>query len=187
MGHIIRYIECDEHESRAIILDDIQEDAARGGDGYHSNIKWHDNVPPLASYEEAQKFIERHDKGWYDDHAVRFKDYSKAKRTAKIAEYELKIKELIEAQRKYREEHSVHLFKAKHIGCEKCGSKLNKEYLVGEKCPLCKSDLRSKTTLDKLKWYSDKADEYRNRIEDEKKKQEKSVQIKWLIKYEYHC
>jgi hypothetical protein len=160
--------------------------AERDGDGYSSRITWHDNIPPFETREEAEKFIESKDNGWYDDHAVRFKDYSKATKTTKILEYEAKIEELRKAGREYRDAHSIHNFKAKFVGCPRCESRLNKEYIVGERCNLCSCDLRSKTTTDKIKWYEDKIKEYYSRIEAEKTKQKKNCQIMWLVKIEYH-
>lgn len=184
--HSINYITCDEKTNKALIMNDICEEAAREGDGYHGTLVWHDNTPPLNSYAEAMEFIKRHDNGWYSDHAVRFRDCSTIK-SAKIDEYKKKLDELDKASRKYRNEHSVHSFTAKHIGCMNCGSKLNKEYLNGEKCPLCKTDLRSKTTMDKLRWFEQKITEYHKRLMEEQTKQGKKAKIKWLVKYEYHC
>lgn len=186
MGHLIRYIEVGEKAVRYLVMANIEEDARRNGDGYQSKMTWHDNIPPFATKKEAEAFIEKYD-GSYDDHAVRFYDYSGATKTAKIEEYETKVVELLKGLREYKNEHSVHTFKANHIGCPKCGSKLNKEYLSGEHCPLCRTDLRSKTTLDKIKWFEEKIADYRKRIETEKMKQRKNVKIKWLVKYEFHC
>ena len=186
MGHSINYRIYEENKAKGEILSEVLETVRNSGDGYGtSNIKFIDKG--FENEDEAYNYINAIDTGWYDGYAVKFKDYSNAKKTAKISEYEAKIEKLIQEKKKYKEEHSVHTFKAKHIGCEKCGSKLNKEYLIGESCPLCRNDLRSKTTLDKIKWYEDKVAECRNKIEVEKKKQTKNVKVNWLVKYEYHC
>ena len=95
--------------------------------------------------------------------------------------------EFKKSKSEYIKEHSVKNFQAKHIGCLKCGSKLNKDFLNYDKCPLCGTDLRSKTTLEKIKWFDEKIKDYQNRIETEKRKQKSKAKIKWLIKYEYHC
>ena len=187
MGHSINYITVAEKANRKSVMDDIAEHARKDGDGgYSSRMTWHDEVQPFDTKEEAREFIAERDNGWYDDHAVRFLDYSKAKPTAKMAEYEKKVAELIEAERVYRVSHSVHTFKAQYIGCPKCGSKLNKDFFRCENCPLCRTDLRSNTTLDKLQWYADKIEEYRERIEAEKRKQKNRAEVKWLVKYEFH-
>ena len=184
--HNIHYLTYAEKVNRKEVMADITEMARSDGDGYSSRMTWHDEVEPFETYEEAKEFIRSRDNGWYDDHAVRFKDYSKATKTAKMEEYEKKVAELAKASLKYRNEHSIHNFKAKHIGCPKCNSKLNKAYIVGEKCPLCRADLRSQTTLDKIKWYEKKIGEYNEKIEAEKRKQKKACKIMWLVKCEYH-
>ena len=183
--HNIHYVIYDEKVSKAVIMADIREHAEHDGDGYSSRMTWHDNTAPFESYEKAKAFIEQVDRNWYDDHAVKFKDYSDAK-SAKIDEYETKKVELMKAEMEYKKAHSIKTFQAEFIGCKKCGSKLSKQYIRGDQCPLCHADLRSQTTIDKIKWYQDKIKDYCNRIETEKMKQKNKAKIKWLVKYEYH-
>lgn len=184
--HNICYLDVKENAKRDDVMAEIQYHADCDGDGYSSSVRWHDEIPPLETREEAYKRIRDLDNGWYDDHAVRYKRYAKAKRTKKIEEYERKVTELIEGKRKYAEEHSIKRFQANLITCPNCGSKLAKKYLRSEYCPLCHKDLRSKTTLDKLQWFEDKRAEYENRIAEEGKKQKRDYEIYWLVKYEYH-
>lgn len=184
--HNIRYLTYEEKLDKRKVLADIEDIAREDGDGYSSRLTWHEGIEPLESYEKAKEFIQKKDNGWYDDHAVRFYDYSGAAKTKKMEEYEAKIKELNKAKMEYKAKHSVHEFKAMYIGCQNCGSRLNKEFIVGESCPLCRSDLRSKTTVDKLKWYDDKIKDCHDRIEVERTKQKKNRKVKWLVKIEYH-
>jgi hypothetical protein len=165
---------------------EIQRQARRDGDGYSSSMTWHDKVPPLESQEKAGEFIRNKDNGWYDDHAVRFLDYSNAKPTKKFDELKAKVEQLVADEKAYADAHSVHSFKAMHIGCPCCGSKLNKDFLTGERCPLCRTDLRAKTTIDKLAWYKAKRTELNEKIEAERRKQKDKAVVKWLVKYEYH-
>ena len=126
------------------------------------------------------------DNGWYDDHAVRFYDYSKAISTKKIEELKNKASELVKAKNEYFEKHSIYAFKAKYIGCVECGSKLSKRHLMGQRCPVCGNDLRSKTTIDKLAWYDEKVVEISKKIEKEREKQKKVARVMWLVKIEWH-
>lgn len=184
--HNILYLDYPKDVKKADVLYDVQDIARRDGDGYSSSINWHDTLPPFESREEAEQWITDHDKGWYDDHAVLYKRYEPAKRTKKIEEYENKIAELVEAKKKYSQEHSVKNRQASHIGCWNCGSKLYRQLLRTETCPLCHKDLRPKTTLDKLQWYDEKIADYHKRIDAEGKKQKRSYKIMWLVKCEYH-
>lgn len=45
----------------------------RESSGYHGNLKFHES-PVYSNREEAEKAIERLDRGWYDDHAVLYKE-----------------------------------------------------------------------------------------------------------------
>lgn len=185
--HEIYYWDYEENTNRSEIMAEIQDIAEREGDGYHSSMTWHDKLAPFESREEAKTFIERENTDhWYDDHAVRYMDYSSASKTKKCEELESKIKDLVKLSREYEKKHSVHNSEAKHIGCKNCGSKLNKEYIVGEKCPLCRHDLRSKTTLEKLEYYRKKIDEYGDKIKLEMRKQKKAAKVMWLVKFEFH-
>jgi hypothetical protein len=186
MSHNIRYEILEENVNKQKVMAHIQEIAKSDGDGYCSNMTWHTNVPPFETVDEADEFIKKKDNGWYDDHAVRFKDYSKATKTKKMEEYEAKSKELLQGKKEYISEHLIKNFKAQFVGCPKCGSKLSKEYLRGNNCPLCGVDMRSKTVLDKINWYDDKIKQYNDKIKAEKKKQSDKAVIKWLVKYEYH-
>lgn len=182
--HNINYIDVQEKCNRKSILWDIQEVAKRDGDGYSGPLKWHDEVPPLKSYEEAEAWIKAHDKGWYDDHAVRYYDYSRLKDTKKIAELRRRQKEVYDKRIAYEKEHSVKKLKAKLITCPKCGSKLSREHLHSEKCPLCYADLRSKTTLDTIANYEKRRAEIGKQIIAEQHKGK--GEVRWLVKYEYH-
>ena len=72
----------------------------------------------------------------------------------------------IEAEkRKYEEyerEHSVLAFKAAYVSCTKCGSKLNREYLKSDTCPICRTDMRSDTTQSILARYFKKICDLKN-------------------------
>lgn len=185
MGHIIGYLSEKENCNRAMVMLKIQEIAEQDGDGYPGRMTWHDRVEPLKNHDAAEEFIKAHDKGWYDDHAVRYFDYSRAKETKKISEYRAKIEETRAKQGEYAREHSVMKQKAAFIGCGKCGSKIAKEYLRSEYCPVCRTDMRSKTTIETLDRYQKKIDGLWKKIEEEKEKQ--TGEVRWLIKYEYHC
>ena len=186
MHNIVRFT-CDEKANRKSVMTDIQRVAENDGDGYWSKMTWHDEVAPLESYEKAEEWINAHDRGNYDDHAVRFKDYSKAVKTKKMSELEGKIESTRQAFEKLeKESQPVNSRTSEFIGCAECGSKVARSYLKSSKCPVCNADLRSKTVLSRLDGYKSKIKEYSKRIDEEKKKQKNSCRILWLVKYEYH-
>ena len=184
--HNIEHWVFEEKVNRKNVVDDIQDYAEREGDGYSGPLKWHDEVEPLASREEAEEWIRVHDKGWYDDHAVRFYDYSKAEDTKKITELKGRFKETCEKIGGFQEEHSVRNFKAEYIGCSGCGSKIARKYLRSEFCPVCHRDLRSEGVLSKLEALISKRAEIEKKIAAEKAKQTGKRQVLWLVKFEFH-
>ena len=75
MSHAIGYrvYHCSISEKR--ILQDLNSfayDPQETG-GYHGNLKFHKDIV-CKNEEEARATLEKLDKGWYDDHAVYFKD-----------------------------------------------------------------------------------------------------------------
>ena len=75
MGHAIRYLTYHCSTSENQILKDINRFAydPQETSGYHGNLKFHKDIV-CKNEDEARATIEKLDKGWYDDHAVMFKD-----------------------------------------------------------------------------------------------------------------
>lgn len=186
MGHEIKYTVHKTTEDRRSIMDEIQAYARRYGDGYSSHVTWHDNIPPFDSYDDAKKFIDDHDNGNYDDHAVQYYDYHDVPETAKIKKLQETIQTLRSARADWVQSHSVKTQKAQYIGCPKCGSKISRQYLRGEHCPVCGEDLRSGYILEKIEWYDRKISLCYDSIQEERVKQKKKAQVMWLIKFEFH-
>lgn len=75
MSHQVGYFE--EHCSvseHAILkkLNGFAYDPQESG-GYHGNIHFHRDVV-CKNRDEAEQWIKEHDRGWYDDHAIFFKN-----------------------------------------------------------------------------------------------------------------
>ena len=75
MSHAIRHLDYHCSVSEKAILRDINSCAydREESSGYHGNLKFH-TEPVYKTRDEAQKAIEKLDKGWYDDHAVRYRN-----------------------------------------------------------------------------------------------------------------
>ena len=74
MSHAIRYLTYHCSISQNQILKDINSfayDPQESG-GYHGNLKFQAD-PVYKNEDEARAAIEKLDKGWYDDWAVRFR------------------------------------------------------------------------------------------------------------------
>lgn len=138
------------------------------------------------SYDEAEAYIKRIDRYDYDGIAVKFLDFTGVADSKKITEYREKIAELARKKTEYIKAHSVHHQKAAYIGCPYCGSKLSKEWLRGEHCPLCSKDLRADSTLERIASFTKRISEIDKKISQERLKQKKKAKVTWLVKFEYH-
>lgn len=160
-------------------------DRAEGASGLGKAIRWAEGVAPLNSEEDAYDWVKSHDKGWYDQLAVRFYDVE-AVNTAKLDELRKKCSD---AQKKWAVKNNVLVRDTRtsaYIGCAKCGSKLSRVHLNRNRCPLCGEDLRSATELKALDNLSKKIDTLKEQARKEEAKQKKKAPVKWLVKIEYH-
>ena len=75
MSHAIRHISYHCSKSEHAILKDINGFAydPEESSGYHGNLKFHRDII-CKDYDEAMTKLSELDKGWYDDHAVFYKE-----------------------------------------------------------------------------------------------------------------
>ena len=74
MGHSINYFSCGNSElSRCLKRHLATAYDPEESSGYHGNMHIHKDII-CKNRDEAKQMIQRLDRGWYDDHAVRYKD-----------------------------------------------------------------------------------------------------------------
>ena len=190
MSHNIEHRTYTERKDKKAIESEINQYVRKatwqeGGHGLESGIRFIDKVMP--DYQSAMAFLEQNDRGWYDCLAVKYKELPSGKSTKKLddlkeklriayTEYELENRKVVASD-----------FKSDFIGCKNCGSKIRREYLNSNFCPVCQAVMRSDTIIKKLAAMNAIVNKLRNDIkEEEKRLAEKSGQICWLVKFEYH-
>lgn len=193
MGHVINYYDyAGKVNKRAVEaeLDDMvrHETYKEGGNGLDGGIRWLDFI--CANRDSAREYIDSHDKGWYDNLAVQYRHYPKPMTSKK---YEDLMRRYDEARKQYNElSNALYCkeFKSQYLGCKKCGSKLNKDYMRSNNCPLCGEDMRSDTTKKNIARLRDLCKDLEKRLKEERNHLEekaiKSSVIRWLVKIEYH-
>lgn len=187
MGHCIKHNTYSATWTLQKIEQDVFDYVAHSRDRYGTDRVRMPTDKVFDTYEEAEAYICKIDNGDYDGIAVKFLDFSEVKESARIKELRAKIADTVQKQKEYIAAHSVKKQKAAYIGCRSCGSKLNKEKLRGERCPLCNTDLRADSTLERIDSFKTRVDEYTKKITLEQLKQKKKAKIQWLVKFEYHC
>lgn len=193
MSHEIKYMTYDVSTPISRIEAEIQhyvscKTVEEGGHGLVDPICWKGDTI-YANYDQAYAAINAVDRP-YMQMAVKYRVYPKSEPSATMKTLEARLETEIQKRTDYAKKHSVSTFKAEYIGCPTCGSKLKRELLHGEHCPLCHGDLRGKTTLETLAKYSENIKELQSKIQDERLKQQKKLEkqskIVWLVKIEYH-
>lgn len=78
MSHAIKYLDYHCSTSEKQILKDINSFAYDPQEtcGYHGNLKFHRDIV-CRNREEAMEKLQELDKGWYDDHAIFYKESRK--------------------------------------------------------------------------------------------------------------
>ena len=191
MGHAIEHYEFDVMKDKKIIEREMNNRAIEDGD-YHSglnkSIRWLDHI--CEDRDQAYNYIDSHDKGWYDQLAVKFREYPKCEPTKALLNLKERMQKEREKRDTYEKAHSIAAFKVEYIGYPNCGSKLKRTLLRGNMCPLCGTELRSKTTMETIQRYNENIKKIAQQIKEEErkinKKNEKNSKIKWLVKIEYH-
>lgn len=175
-----------EKYSEKAMISEIYESLERERGYYephHQKLQLLKDIPVFKTRDDAMNYINDNSKKYYRnvDVGVRYIDYSNVKQTKAMLDIKRRIEETLEKKKKYEEEHSVTSFKAEFVGCPHCKSKLKKYFLLGEKCPLCRTDLRSETTLITIKNYLSKVEKLEKEYGSLEKELSKKGQVYWLI------
>lgn len=181
--HNIEYFDYKENIDQRKVINEVADYINRNGEYGGEDIRWCRETI-CSDRDEAKKWIEEHDKGWYDQLAVKYYSSINTK-TAKTEELDKKIKEAYDIYLQRNNACYPKTRTSEFIGCGKCKSRLASKYLSGNFCPVCRTDLRPDTTLKaiaaaKTKW--ENAQKAKKEYIDKHSKKE----VRWLVKIEYH-
>ena len=193
MSHEIRYYDFGENVDRRKIQERCDqyaktEDWPEDCHGI-SPIRWLEDLGICNTRFEAERLIGAKDSGWYDCLAIRYKEHKNVVPTAK----ETELRRI--AEERYTKWHNLQVAfhfantKSSTTTCPKCESRLNISYLHGNNCPICHTDLRPTSTIeriDSLKSSYQKAqvalDEY---LATQAEKNKNNYEVRWLVKIEF--
>lgn len=100
-----------------------------------------------------------------------------------------RIRRMGEQRDKFETEHSIHTLSAKLITCTKCDSRIAKDWVEGEVCPVCENDLRSAYIPEQIATYEAKMEELRGDYAQARDRQVKralakgevEARVAWLV------
>jgi len=195
MGHSIQHYIFDKTESKETIKNTCDYYAINESDNKSSlphKIRFIETLV-YEDKDKAYEAIENFDKGHYDQLAVLFYHYEKRKETKEITSLRERIKKAHEALENFQKTHAIKNRKSEFASCPNCKSKINKNYVSDSShswnmCPLCKTDMSSKSTKENL-------DRKREKLYLMEKTLEEAIKgnnakgkssVKWLVKTEFH-
>lgn len=158
-------------------------------DGLGSQINFIDHV--FDDFEIADAYLHQIS-GNYKQNAVKFKRYPPLKPTTKTADLNRRIKEYSDKIQKLEEPHYKGVKQAT-VKCKACGSSLataycGKSYL--NHCPVCRADLRPKSTLDKIGTYRSTIERLSQQLEQlglqQRQKSKENPEIYWAVLCDVH-
>lgn len=158
------------------------EDWQEGASGLVNPIRWIDKI--YATEEEAHKAIEEMDRGWYDQLAVKFYNPITFS-NKKTEELHTVTSDAYKEYTKRNTELYANTITSALITCKGCNSKLAREYLKSNHCPVCRAELRPEHMLKRIAAAERK---YQTALKNEKEYTLKHAkkEICWLVKIEYH-
>ena len=161
-------------------------DWQEGASGLPGSIRWIDYI--CEDYEAAEQYIDNHDKGWYDQLAVKYRSPKQnTKPSAKLTQLQEQLKKYRTKLMEYNQKIHYKGVKSAYVGCKNCGSKLSTKYINSNLCPMCRTDLRPESILNTISSLKTKEKELSKKIREEELKQlKKNAEIRWLVKIEYH-
>ena len=196
MGHAIKFLHVEKREE---IMDAANEFAFYNVDrgenpsgSYFGSLHIHDDVI-CDSWDDAVKWIDDHDKGFYDDHAVRYR--KNISPTVTMRKKKEMINRIRASYSDFLESAKLKNRKSEYVTCPECGSKINIPALVkyrGEKmhsCPLCGTSLWSKSTMERNQSFNQRIEKAEREYEELEKNNNKksSADLGWCVKDEVHC
>lgn len=190
--HEIRQFSFDLNKTKSEISNYCDDYATEHGEYHHglsSPIDFIDKT--FDNRDMASQELDRlGNNSFYGAFAVKYYEYPQIDKTTKELDFERRIKETRDKLVAYREKTNVKNFKAQYIGCSKCGSKLNKDFLSYNTCPLCRNSLESETTRNTIKGYEEKIKDLQEQMYQEhlrvELKNKSKAKVKWLVQFEYH-
>ena len=188
MSHNVEYFTYPENINREYVKKNLDNyvahaDWQEGCSGLNGNIRWIEGQI-MKNDEEAHKFIESHDRGNYDQLAVRYYQ-SIIVNDDKTRQLEDKRNEAYKEYQRREQKCYPQTLSSSFVGCKNCCSRLSVKHLNGNICPVCKSDMRPEYMLKSIETAKKKWEKSRQAVLDYIDKHSKK-EVVWLVKIEYH-
>ena len=149
----------------------------------------HEGVGKIfSSYDDAEDYLNSISNKWARNYNVMaaFYDTSAAKETKTMLLLKERINKEREKLKALEKSSDVRNFKSAYVGCPECGSKLNKNYINRNCCPLCGTNLTSETNKKRMQGYKDNIKKWEKDLTAACNKQKEKLPVRYLVMFEEH-
>lgn len=167
-------------------LDDEYEDFEPEDNAHDDLASWTANDLTLKdryfdSDEEAEDYLGKS----VSSGSLGVKVWEPAKKSSTIERLDNQVRREKAKLAKYAEDQHISNHKSQFIGCPKCQSKVNKDYIPDtDRCPVCHTLLLSNTAQETIKRYKGNITKWSKQAEDARSKQKRSWY--WFVMSDYH-
>lgn len=113
---------------------------------------------------------------------IPFLDTDSPPNNKRLLTLEKRLQDEISKQNAYYNAHNVQNLQAKYISCGRCGSKVSKDYIRNNSCPVCHNNMLSDTVQKRLDAFNARIDGLKA-VVTEKEKRAAKAPTRYLVVY----
>lgn len=114
---------------------------------------------------------------------IPFLDTDSLPNNKRLLTLEKRLQDEISKRNAYFNAHNVQNLQAKYISCKRCGSKVNKDYIHNNSCPVCRNNMLSDTVQKRLDAFNARIDGLKASVVTEKEKRAAKAPTRYLVVY----
>lgn len=144
--------------------------------------------PPESCCKSLQSVVEWYNESYEAFHRpyqkyIPFLDTNSLPNNKRLLTLENRLQDEISKRDAYYNAHNVQNLQAKYISCKRCGSKVNKDYIRNNSCPVCRNNMLSDTVQKRLDAFNARIDGLRASIVAEKERRAAKAPTRYLVVY----
>lgn len=150
------------------------------------------NITPIYPPESCCRSLQSAEEWYENSYAAFHRPYQKyipfldtdsLPNNKRLLTLEKRLQDEISKRNAYYNAHNVQNLQAKYIGCKHCGSKVNKDYIHNNSCPVCHNNMLSDTVQKRLDALNARIDGLKTSIVAEKERRAAKAPTRYLVVY----
>lgn len=177
-------------KARAQIVDQVRHNADL--EEFSNMGKDIGNITPIYPPESCCRSLQSAEEWYTNSYAAFHRPYQKyipfldtdsLPNNKQLLTLEKRLQDETSKRNTYYNAHNVQNLQAKYIGCKRCGSKVNKDYIHNNSCPVCRNNMLSDTVQKRLDAFNARIDGLKASIVAEKERRAAKAPTRYLVVY----